>query len=363
MHFTTLPASPVDRRSAGFIPVSELPSRAAAATRMAMGSDAYSDENRADVAAEIVAAVLAELPGDATRRAPMDRVQVKHGRPADVLRWIDRAELDAPKVGTGDFIAASAAATIRLYNRACTLRRSVDRQRERDAQDAAERAASAFSAAPITGPDAETVGTPLGARRAAMALLDDIGLRPLRKGDAPIFTLAYASFRATAGLESREIAAELGITFGTLRNHLSAAAGKIPAAPHKDRTGETYGRPRAAWVDALALPEGGTERPRVAPMPESNGVRTGMGKDGETAAFPNVAADRQRIRAGEVAASVGAADRQRWDTLPAHERETAAWAKSLPARSASRLAAAAVITRKRADAKSDVQREADRASI
>lgn len=382
MHFTTLPAHKSDRKTGqrqDRVSMDELlrthlasdgtvtySGRAYAAVKLAMGSDAYSDEDRADAAAQIVTDVLADLP-DRTRRMPMDRVQTIRATDSaavlDMLRWIETAERDAPLHDGGAMVPADRVSVTRLYNRACHLRRTIDRQHNRDDIYAAELAARAFDLGIMPSEDPETVGTALGARKVALSMLDAIGCRPLRKGDAPIFTLAYAAARATAGLESDQIARELHLNPAAYRKHLSRAPSRIPAAPLKDRTGDWHGMHRSAWADALLMPEGGSERPRVEGLPDSNGVRSAMGKNGETARFPNVPAERQRIGVAPVEQRATRPTRKPWLGVPVAKRRNADWANGLPARSQSRLAAAATVSRKRVEAKTDMQRLADRASV
>ncbi len=343
--------------------------RAYAAVKMAMGSDAYSDEDRADAAAEIVAKLLADNPGERIRTAPMERVQPL--RPYAVACYCaalyDGAELPAalrPSPSADAWRVPSHLASVtRLFHLACHLRRTLDRNRVRDAEDCAQRAADSFTTA---GPEViaqdtrETVGTPDGAHRVAMDMLAMIGMRPLRRPDRPVYSLAYAAARASAGLESGEIAEELGVSYGTLRNHLSAAHRVFcPVEVAKGwRAPECH--TQRDYAAALAiLDSGGAERPRVAPMPESNGIRSAM-KDGQTAAFPNVSADRARILAAPLRESRTRPTRKPWDTVAVGKRRGAAWTRSMPARSQSRLAAAATHSRRKTAAKTDAQRSADR---
>ncbi len=339
--------------------------RAYSAVCMAMGSDTYTDEERQDAAAEVVARLLAEVTPPA-RRAPMDPVMIRRATDsamvADMLRWIDSAEDNAPRVDAA-FIPAHLAANIRLYNVACHLRRTIDRNRKRDAIDAAERGAASLTGRTTReDPDAALCASPAGARRVALSTLAMLGYRgegavwgaadgatahPLRKRDAAAFTLAYNAARSAGGAESDAVAEELGITPSAYRKHLSRAAATMRLA----------GSP-AAYAKALAMPDGGEEHPRVEGLPDSMGRRI---LPGDT--FPNVPTERATVPTIPASTRKGRATRKPWHTVERDRRQTADWTRDLPSRTHSRLAAAAVIARKRSAVKSPEVRHADRSAI
>lgn len=363
----TLPADKTDRRSTGYVPVSELPSRCTAAVRLAMGSDSYSDAHREDVAAELVARTVADAgthgatctlcSGPAAWRLPVRTAGRtfhlhrcgRHGGTGRGWRPVIRRE---------DAVPADLCSVTRLYHLALTLRRSLDRAMARDAAEAAEAAERAPLEAHREGEGAEVRSTPHGARRAALDMLRNSGLVGERlplpgaratSPHAPLWTLAYTAARAAAGLESEEIAAELDLDPAAHRKALSRAAADLRKVPGAQR----------AWAEALCILPGGISGKghTATRLPESFGVRTAPGHT-----LPNTAEDRATVAVSPLHCTATRATRTPWHELPVNRRRTADWTAALPARSSSRLAAAAVITRKRAAAKSNTQRKADRAA-
>lgn len=324
----------------------ELPRRAVAAARLAMPDrKVYSEEDVCEVASEIVARLLREA-SPAAMAVPMDRVQVQRARDSsertDLLRWLQTAERDAPRRADAVALDPERCEVRKLYNTAVVLRRSIDRDRNRDAQAAGETAASTAFRPQITTPDPETCRTPDGAAHVALAMLESAGCRPLRKGDAPLYSLAYSAARASAGLESGEIAEELALSPAAQRQHLSRASAKLRKGPHAPHD----------WAHALALPDGGTERAHAAPLPDSNGARLRPGD-----VFPNASAERRTAPLAQVhERRMAGPHRPPWTP----GQTGAGWTNGLPAGSRSRLAAQASRQRDRAQAKPDAKRAADR---
>lgn len=231
--FTTLPVaamSPADFRS-----------RCAAAAKLAMRGANYDAEDRADCAAKIAADVLG------------NGRQNMRGTAADVLRFIDwglshPATVAAMLAEDVAAIPAAAASFSRLYGMAANYRRGLDRQRSRDAADAARRAETDGFLPHVPAEDPAYRGTPWGARRTAVEMLRALGMLGRVVESGPVWTAAYAAARAAAGLDAPEIAAELDISYDTYRAHLSRAAKRFPSS---------------AWAgipehsDALSIPEGG----------------------------------------------------------------------------------------------------------
>lgn len=240
------------------IDVSDLQSRCAAAARMALRGQNWSAEDRADCAADLVCRVWADVV-ESNRigsRAGQVRSSVKSGDRVTYTKKSPQKSKDT--VGTDariTTIPAELATFTRLYGLASNYRRGVERQRDRDMADALLNAERAESFVPyVEAPASETGGTPWGARRTALELLRTIGL--LGESEAPhwgpLWTLAYSAARAIEsaedGIGRAEIAEELELSAETLRQHLSRAVARIPAAGVHTR---------AQWADALYVPLGG----------------------------------------------------------------------------------------------------------
>lgn len=313
----------------------ELRSRCTAAARLAMTAEQWQPEDRAEAAAAVAAAYFT---GDwrmptctvcrhaAEHRAAVtdDYGTVVYGAPRCIAhRGTDYRRIVGSVAPLPTFAA--------LYGAACNVRRTIARQRARDAVHAAELAArDAFT--PSLPDDAPEVrGTPWGARRAALDMLRALGLderTACRKG-GPLWTAAYAAARAAAGLESDAIAAELELTAAQYRQHLSRAAGRVPSAACL---------PLSAHAAALGMED----------------------------TTPGVKATKTRERSADLA--------QDWRTRPDDAAPVAVtldaapvlpatlpdWTNGLPYATAARLARAAAIRRARGQAKTDEQRSTDR---
>jgi hypothetical protein len=388
--FTTNTAAAAE----GFWSPAELQSRCAAAAKLMAGSANYSPEDRADMAAKLMAHVLEgqreTVPAPAAAPAAEWRGRTvrpigTHGR--DVLRRMDRLERIAPGLAAAEWVAAVPFGV--LTGLASNLRRTLDRNRERDAAYAAASAASADFTPLATVAEDEAKGTPHGARRTAVDMLRNLGalsdggmlhgrpaavhpvdmadvrsavaerrghaapmgaphgrpadvlkwiaavetgrvyraypnvtralimdrpaFRPDRRAEAPegcLWTAAYAAARSSAGVDSREVAEELDVSFDTLRAHLSRAAKRLPSAA-------VYGR--SAHAAAVCIPEDNPERVEYVVTPENaKGTRRG---DWRTAPDEDAPVDTRQT-----------------DPAPAEERPD--WTRNLRPATAARLAAA-----------------------
>ncbi len=152
-----------------------------AAAGMAMKRDAYSDQERHDAAQEIVTRLLEKYPG---RRCycggPSEyTVPVTDG---DTVRcWRHRTYPSRPIIRRDGILPADMCNVTRLYYMALDVRRSVEHQRKVDAtHEALNAGADLDGGQVVTDPaDAarELIATPAGARRVALDMLADAGLR------------------------------------------------------------------------------------------------------------------------------------------------------------------------------------------
>ncbi len=450
MRFTTQPQHKTDRRTAADVPVTfaaghrptvnastpksetaalarcgELARRAVSAAMLAMPDrKVYSDSDVADVAAEIVARVLADSP---VKRCPCggpvrwrQLVTDDYGTAVPVWRCDEhRSAVARMVIDRTDFIPAHKVAVTRLYGLASNLRRSLDRQRDRDAKAAgAEAAANRFSPAPEDDTAEELAGSPEAAHRAAMALLAAAGVResaPVRNsdrtaairrreaarvallravhGDRPEGSRGASVAAYVARVESAvwrcELAEELAeerrprwtplyplrkgdgavyvaayaavrsvddVDRDELATELAISVETLKKSRQRGNTRLSFGT-APQWARKLSVPEGGTARPRCEGLPESNGVRTAPGH-----VFPNV--ENGELRTAPVHVRRDSRPPVKvWTAVAPERRRTAAWTATLPPRSHSRLAAAARITRERAALKDTARREADRPAM
>jgi hypothetical protein len=290
------------RRLDGHLTAADVLSRAHAAARLVLRTSRYSPEDRADVAADIVAKVWTDHPDPRAATVPADRVTFT-----------------------------------RLTYYAANLRRSLDRERDADRTDRAELAASGESGefvahVPAEAPD--TRSTPEGSARFALDALAALGL----PADGVYRTAAYMAARAAAGWDSATAARELGISPETLRQHVSRLPGRVPSAgdayrpmgAHADDTPAAARDRIAAHAEALATGDhtrpARTRTPALATAPRGDGGQ-----------LPDPAPVTVRRMAGRT--------RSPWDG-----RRRASWTAGLDARTSARLAAAARMSRDRVNA-------------
>lgn len=283
-----------------------LRSAAAAAAKLTMAS--YDPEDRADCAAAIVSRVLTgsfRRPVCGVCHGPasvLSSIMDDMGDSVRVPRCYGHGGTDTRMLTMMSALPPFS----HLYRDALDFRKSLERSRARDAADAAERARMAgFIPAPLSQSD-ETSATPHGARKRALDMLRAMGLTdsatlpsarrhappmarphgtpaevlawvgrmerirdsrawpialapylrdaaPVRSAfratlpEGPVWTSAYAAARAAAGLESEDIARELGVSYATLRAHLSRVPKRIPSV--------TAGMTRADHAAAIVTPE------------------------------------------------------------------------------------------------------------
>lgn len=232
----------------------DLLSRCRAAARLALRGDGYSVEDRDECAATILHQAMGRMPGhpaprpftlgtfplplkDAAAAVAADRA-MRHGRTLPV--------------GSVPFGV--------LAGNASNFRRSLDRQKRRDSEDAARKAADAFlpDIADTYDGGPQRIRTADASRREALRMLDAIGVRPLRKGDANAYILAYSAARAgtLAALDIQNPAQVCADECGGLKpsaysNALSRAAKRIPSAVEAAKR-MAYGK--RAHREALDLP-------------------------------------------------------------------------------------------------------------
>jgi hypothetical protein len=167
--------------------------------------------------------------------------------------------------GRTDALRADLVAWSYLLGLASNQRRHIERERERDHAEALRAAELEPDFSPWIGtPAADVAGHRSQARRVAVDMLRDLGLlvpaqrhgrTVLVAPTGPVWTLAYAAARAVEDPDARgeldrpTVARELELTADQCKKHLQRAADMIPA------TGAGYAR--AAWAEALNLPDGG----------------------------------------------------------------------------------------------------------
>jgi hypothetical protein len=233
----------LSRDSGGLIDLDEIESRCAGAIRLAFKSKEYGNDVRDHARAELVMLVWERMPKDilygASRRMRTSLVggkvtysKKRAAKSKDALDgMVTRAAF--PR----EYVPSFKRLTLEAYN----LRRAYDQRRAYEA-----------AAAPVefdaTMPDAYEGGrthdvTMRQARRMALDLLDGLGYRPLRKGDLPLYALAYtaARYNTLHGLGYRangehgegltigaQIADELGMTPAYYRKSLQRAVERMP---------------------------------------------------------------------------------------------------------------------------------------
>lgn len=335
-----------------------------AAAKLSLRGDAWKPEDWADCAAHVAAVRLAQLAGDRSgetgpdlaydRRAgklvhvgqtateekartvdELGRWSDAGGNGRQVVAYLRRAELVGPgMLAACDAVPYWAGNLHALQQIASKWRRSVEAQRRRDA-DESKREKNRFplsspSTVPGSHPRASEIderrGTPWGARTAAVEMLRAAGLMGDRIPKGPLWTLAYTAARASAGLESREIADELEISFPLQRKHVERAAERLAASGH--------GIPD--WAEALAI-EAGVSLKATASRSASADLESGWrGKDSAGPAPAPVVVKVRKLRP---------------------RKRPAGWSTALPETTKRRLAAAAENRRKREAMLSPEERE------
>lgn len=306
---------------------SELASYCLAAAKLSLRGWEWADI--ADCSAHVVTVTLEKLAGD--------REHLGTGTGRDVVAYLKRAEHVAPgMLAACDAVPRSAANLRTLQQIASKWRRSVEAERRRDADDArAKKNTSPLTSSTMPGShparndeDILRRCTPWGARITAMHLLDSAGLLGATVDHGPLWTLAYSAARVrvaetddseSKGVESREVAEELGITWATYRQHLKRATERLRASEHD----------MPEWATALLVDD-----PVIAV--KATATRSAAADMGDRSAW------RGKDSAIPAAAPVSVKVRK------LRPRKTPApWTASLPQRTQDRLAAAAANRRAR----------------
>jgi DNA-binding CsgD family transcriptional regulator len=322
---TDVPAAPAPRHErllwyralrpkapAGMATLDDALSRCRAAARLTLTGDQWDAEHAADCTSHLVMHVLESGSVRQTRQGPMV--------PLDSLQHT------------------------RLLNLASNWRRT----QERDAMRDQEHAAVTARATGLVGHvEADLSALRAGSKRAAVeraVTLMQNARMPLKWG--PDFTLAYTLARTvTDGLESREVAAELGLTAATQKQHVSRAlkryGGKVAQVAAKldldDRAA------MAALAYTLAMPDGGTANTEAAPLNASTRDMAGL-----------------RVKPAQVAPVRERSNRRE---TGAPRKRPAQWAQELERtrpRAAARLAMAAQVKRERASKRTAEERQSAR---
>lgn len=244
----------------------ELQSRCTAAARLALKSDAYGWQDTEEVAADLLLKVWETVPQAAATTATVPLRSSLRG-PAVIYsqKSAQKSKDDAVTMHERAAVAAVAAPNFTtLYNWACNLRRSLDRQRARDLTEGANRAAEDHFTAelvaaeegnraagaltertelvPVAGkPNRYRVGTSYGVRltdagtahRAARDLLGALGVNRLGRA----YPLAYCAARSGALFSmdlgaaemTAQLADELKTTPRALTMQLTRARRALPS--------------------------------------------------------------------------------------------------------------------------------------
>jgi hypothetical protein len=205
-----------DRRRMNLVTADDILKSTRAAAKLGLQGEQWSAEDRAECAAHLVTLVMG--------RATLD---------AETVRTPAHGNLYPARLIGMDF----------LVKRAGDWRRAREAQIARDAADANERGGMAVHGS-TTGDNGDANNlTPWGARIRAVEMLQNAGIiGATMDAPAPMWSLAYGAARGAAGIESREVAEELELTFDTYRAHLSRAAKTLRACGGWD-----------AWLDALLM--------------------------------------------------------------------------------------------------------------
>jgi hypothetical protein len=376
--------------------------RAFAAAAKVLNGDAWGYQRKVDCAADIVARVMELRPADNCRKCGAPRAYRVTIRPNVPGIYTGRAvarkvpmclahgraypERRPVMPDERDTIARRHVSMFRLEGMAKNWRDSHLAAQARDLQVAADATTITMESYPSTS---RPTGTPYRAADAAADILDTLGVDPT--ADA-LFNVAYAAARESDGLSTDEIAAELDVKPGTLRQHLNRFAGKVPSAAvysprvhaealHVDLYWEL---PRAK--DATALPSNFDAQNKRADESSGKIERTGKGGRRVTGSArwmsartnggtrlnpgdrtPNVREDRPEALVPDAPVRVPGPVMQDGGYLSAREHWTgdtcAQWAERLTPNTAARLASKARDQRTRAARLTDLDRNERRAAV
>jgi hypothetical protein len=334
---TAATAAKRHKRQADLVPMTEVMRLARAAAGLAMQGDYYSREDRADAAAALTLRVWETACELRANGAQFATAPSSLSGPAPKMAKGASAKTTPRTRVVEDAVPSSLVTMSKLYGQACSLRRTIRRDRERDLQQAAEDARTGAFLAHGPALNYGTPADPAQAHEAAHGMLLDLGLDSDPEGS--LYRVAYAAAREAAGLIGSEIAAELGMPRGTLVAEINRAAKKVPSA--KTHTPRQHAE--AMHVDEYVEPP----RPQKASLPESNGERLKPGHR-----YPQTRAIVPSLPVTERPLAGG---RRKWNG-----RKTAAWTETLPGATRARLRKSAELQRARAAAKTAEQRKLDR---
>lgn len=357
----------------------ELQSRCTAAARLALKSDAYGWQDIEEVAADLLLKVWETVPQSAatTWTVPL-RSSLRGPAPTYSQKLAQKSKDDVVTLHERAAVAAVAAPTFtHLYNWACNLRRSLDRQRARDLTEGANRAAEdAFTAelvaaeegdraagaltertefVPVDGkPNRYRIGTSYGVRladtgtahRAARDLLSDLGVNRLGRA----YPLAYCAARSGALFSmdlgaaemTAQLADELKTTPRALTMQLTRARRALPSVKAD--------RDRRDHAAALGMVDaGGIARKPTNSRTHSADLDPRDRRPEEAPVRTVVSEEMLTIRLGEYLGAVVALTA----CAPLGVKVTTpdrrpAWARSLKGATAARLAHAAKLRDRRA---------------
>lgn len=212
-----------------------------------MMGQSYGPDDRADAASRILIDVWADLMAkdaplySVAQRVPTSLVgdEVSYSAKSRQKGKDDRPDVwaDIPAVRKADLPHFSA-----LAGRAANLRRSLDRDRLRDALDAAERAASEGFLPYVPDADPEVRSTPQAAHALAIEMVEAVRIQT-----RPVYVATYTAARSASGEASDVIAEELEMAPSAYRQSLKRG---------RDAIAEHYATAHAL-AERLSVPEGG----------------------------------------------------------------------------------------------------------
>lgn len=230
------------------IDVLELQSRCYAAARLAMMGSSYGPDDRMDCASRLLVDVWGSLMEAETALYSLRR-RVPTSLQGDGVSYSaksrQKSKDDAPDVWAEiPAIRVSDAPTFStLMGRAANLRRSLDRDRNRDAEDAAQRAAVEAFLPYLPDAEPEVRSTSDAAHRLAAEMAEALGLAFAH----PVYVATYTAARSASGEASDVIAEELSMSGATYRQSLKRG---------RDRIAKHYAS-ILELSSALYVPEGG----------------------------------------------------------------------------------------------------------
>jgi hypothetical protein len=231
--------------SARLVDLDEIAGRCAAAVRLAFKGDRYGTDAIEEAEATLLMQVWEGMPHERIHAATSRPVRSSLNGPS-VIYSKHSANKSKDKLGLETRRAAFPVEYVptfgKLLGRAKNLRRAHDR---RVAYDHAARPVELDHTRPMADEGNRTPDVTMRqARRIALGILDELGYRPLRKGDMGLYALAYTSARYTTlwtlgyradgekGTErtiGEQVADELDMMPAAYRQACSRAVKRLPA--------------------------------------------------------------------------------------------------------------------------------------